>query len=74
MCQPGGEVLDSLGSKTQGGSNGSLAKTAANVPIQLFCSLDSRHVGSSGDALAHRSARLHLVALGRETLEGFLYR
>lgn len=44
----------------QGGIDDSLAKTAADFPVQLFCSLDNRHVGSISDTRVSRPARLHL--------------
>jgi hypothetical protein len=44
----------------QGGSNGSLAQTTANVPVQLVSRLGNRHVGSAGSARAAFKARLHL--------------
>jgi hypothetical protein len=44
----------------QGGSNDSLAKTAANVAIQFRRSLVARHVNSAGSTRAAFKARLHL--------------
>ena len=47
-------------SKGAGGSNGSLAKTTANVAVQFLRSLVGWHVGSAGSTRVYLKARLHL--------------
>src|SRR3984893_2792564 len=56
-------------SPQQGGCDDTLAKTAASLPVQRFCSLDDRHVDRTGDTRARRPARLHLD-LGRVRVTG----
>ena len=47
-------------SKDAGGSNDSLAKTAANVAVQFLRCVVDRHVSSAGSTRVYLKARLHL--------------
>ena len=53
-------ILLALNLRVQGGSNGSLAKTTADVAVQFLRCLVGRHVSSAGSTLVYFTTRLHL--------------